>query len=58
MLPLCLVKLAFDEERLQEYLTVQELLEEGDDEAVLVSWFLLIMGLLLAHVIFIFICHM
>lgn len=28
-------KLVFDEERLQEYLTVQELLEEGDDEAVL-----------------------
>ncbi|XP_054720695.1 actin-related protein 5-like [Uloborus diversus] len=28
-------KLSFDEERLQEYLTVQELLEEGDDEAIL-----------------------
>lgn len=28
-------KVAFDEERLQEYLTVQELLEEGDDEAIL-----------------------
>ncbi|CAL1298090.1 unnamed protein product [Larinioides sclopetarius] len=28
-------KLAFDEERLQEYLSVQDLIEDGDDEAIL-----------------------